>query len=66
MEALLLHTWTYFNTINGTRDSTATTSAASTILSATCSAGRNCLQGVQRTLLRHNLQAARCSSTAAG
>ena len=43
LEALLVHTCTYFSTISGTRDSTATTSAANTILSATCSAGRSSL-----------------------
>ena len=35
---LLVHTWEYFSTKSGTRDSTATVTAANTILSAACSA----------------------------
>ena len=47
LEALLVHTCAYFSTISGTRDSTATTSAASTVLSATCSS----LKELQQTAM---------------
>ena len=49
LEVGLVHACTYFRTMRGTKDNTATTSAASTILSAACSASRNCLEAVQQT-----------------
>ena len=51
LEALLVHTCTYFSTMRGTKDNTATISAASTILSAACSASRDCLEELQQTAM---------------